>query len=214
MTTGEKIKMLRLRKGMSQEELGKKVGVQKAAINKYEKGIVVNLKMSTIAKLADALDVTPVYLMGIDDEQLPSNAISLSNIIPMPNFVRKPRLGTIACGKPILAVEEADQFDMVPENIQCDFTLKCKGDSMINARIYDGDIVYIRSQKEVENGEIAAVRVDDEATLKRVYYNGQRIILRACNPLYQDMEFEGEALNNIQVLGKAIAFTSMVQNNL
>lgn len=138
----------------------------------------------------------------------------LSNISPMPRFVQKPRLGTIACGKPILAVEEADQFDMVPENIQCDFTLKCKGDSMINARIYDGDIVYIRSQREVENGEIAAVRVGDEATLKRVYYNGQRVILRACNPLYQDMEFEGEELDTVQVLGKAIAFTSMVQNNL
>ena len=147
-------------------------------------------------------------LLRIADEVAPSN------LLPMPKFVQKPRLGTIACGRPILAVEEADQFDMVPENIQCYFTLKCKGDSMINARIYDGDIVYIRSQREVENGEIAAVRVGDEATLKRVYYNGQRVILRACNPLYQDMEFEGEELDTVQVLGKAIAFTSMVQNNL
>ena len=132
----------------------------------------------------------------------------------MPKFVKKPRLGTIACGKPILAVEEAEEFDTVPEDIPCDFTLRCKGDSMINARIYDGDIVYIREQKEVENGEIAAVRIGDEATLKKVYYNGQRIILRACNPLFPDIEYEGEDLNDITILGKAIAFTSVIRHTL
>lgn len=85
---------------------------------------------------------------------------------------------------------------------------------MINARIYDGDTVYIRRQPEVENGEIAAVRVGDEATLKRVYYNGGRIILRACNPLYRDLEYEGEALNDIEILGRAVAFTSTIRHNL
>lgn len=74
---------------------------------------------------------------------------------------------------------------------------------MIDARILDGDVVYIRQQPVVENGEIAAVRIGDEATLKKVYYNGRRIILRACNPLYADMEYEGEELNDVEILGQS-----------
>ena len=130
--------------------------------------------------------------------------------LPLPRTVKKPRLGAIACGKPILAVEEYDVYDDVPEDIPCNFTLLCKGDSMIDARIRERDIVYIRSQPVVENGEIAAVRVGDEVTLKKVYYNGRRIILRACNPLYSDLEYEGEMLNEIEILGKAAAFSSML----
>ena len=84
---------------------------------------------------------------------------------------------------------------------------------MINARIFDGDIVYIRSQPEVENGEIAAVRIGDEATLKKIYYtpSSDRITLRACNPMYPDMEYEGDKLDEIEVLGKAVAFTSTIR---
>lgn len=136
-----------------------------------------------------------------------------SNLLPPPALVRKPRLGTIACGKPILAVKEAEEFDFVPTDLECDFTLLCQGDSMINARIFDGDVVYIRQQPEVENGEIAAVRIGDEATLKKVYYipGSHRITLRACNPLYPDLEYEGDSLNDIEILGKAVAFTSRLR---
>lgn len=145
---------------------------------------------------------------------LHSPAASLpSNLLPLPALVRKPRLGTIACGKPILAVKEAEEFDFVPGDLECDFTLLCQGDSMINARIFDGDVVYIRQQPEVENGEIAAVRIGDEATLKKVYYTpgSHRITLRACNPLYPDLEYEGNSLNDIEILGKAVAFTSRLR---
>lgn len=107
-------------------------------------------------------------------------------------------------------MENISEYDDVPITIHCDFTLLCKGDSMIDARIWDGDVVYIRQQPEVENGEIAAVRIGEEATLKKVYYNGRRIILRACNPLYADMEYEGEDLNDVEILGKAVAFSSMI----
>lgn len=211
METHENIKLLRESQGLSQEALAEKVGYKdRSSIAKIESG-VVDLSQSKIAAFAKALNVTPAQLMGISDE--PSRSLP-SNILPMPKLVKKPRLGTIACGKPILAVEEAEEFDTVPEDIPCDFTLRCKGDSMINARIYDGDIVYIREQKEVENGEIAAVRIGDEATLKKVYYNGQRIILRACNPLFPDIEYEGEDLNDITILGKAIAFTSVIRHTL
>lgn len=212
MTIGERIRSVRERKKMTQEELGSHCGTTKQTIFKYENGVVTNIPLDRLDKIASALGVSTAYLMGWEPE-IP-NKNEIKNILPLPKMVKRPRLGTIACGRPILAVEEADQYDLVPEDIQCDFTLRCRGDSMINARIYDGDIVYIRAQDEVENGEIAAVRVADEATLKRVYYNGQRVILRACNPLYPDLEFEGEELDTVQVLGKAIAFTSMVQNNL
>jgi repressor LexA len=108
-------------------------------------------------------------------------------------------------------VEEAEEFDEVPEWVECDFTLRCKGDSMINARIYDGDTVYIRSQPEVENGEIAAVLVDDEATLKRVMLYPDKIVLEAANPMYEPLVYRGEEMNEVHIMGKAIAFTSMIR---
>lgn len=175
--------------------------------------------------------VTICKLLGVEAESLMNGTLKVSpnqqkdqvwsdycntaaNILPMPRFVRKPRLGTIACGRPILAVEDVDEFDDVPEGVDCDFTLKCKGDSMINARIFDGDIVYVKEQPEVENGQIAAVIIDDEATLKKVYYTpgSDRITLRACNPLYADMVYEGETLNQIRILGRAVAFTSTIRD--
>lgn len=133
-----------------------------------------------------------------------------ANVIPIPKTYKVPLVGTIACGQPILAIEEADETVEVPEFIKADFALRCKGDSMINSRIFDGDIVYVRSKPEVENGQIAAVRIGDEATLKKVYYNGQRLILRVANPLYADLEYEGEALSEVEILGEAVAFTSML----
>ena len=111
-------------------------------------------------------------------------------------------------------MEDAEEFDSVPIDVDCDFTLKCKGDSMINARIFDGDIVYIRKQPEVELGQIAAVRIGDEATLKKVYYTpgSGRMILRACNPLYGDLTYEGEELNQVEIMGLAVGFFSLVRH--
>ncbi len=106
--------------------------------------------------------------------------------------------------------ENITEYIQFPGGIDADFCLRCKGDSMINARIHDGDIVFIREQNSVENGEIVAVRFFDEAILGRVYYTPgtDRITIRACNPLFPDMEFEGDELNDIQILGKAVAFVS------
>ncbi len=207
MTIGEKIKMAREAKGLTQEQLGALCGTTKQTIFKYENGIITNIPLDRLEKMAEVLSITPMSLMGWEDT-LPSN------ILPLPNMVKKPRLGTIACGKPILAVEDAEEFDMVPDGVNCDFTLKCKGDSMINARIFDGDTVYIRSQPQVENGQIAAVRIGEEATLKKVYYTpgSDRITLRACNPMYADMVYEGDTLNQIQILGLAVGFYSIVRH--
>ncbi len=206
MDIGARLKRLREQQGLTLEQVGAHVGVNKATVQRYESG-EIDIKRNVAIKLAEVLHTDPSYIMGWSDiSPLPDN------VIPMPGFARKPRLGTIACGKPILAVEEAEEFDMVPDFIRCDFTLKCKGDSMINARIFNGDIVYIRAQPEVENGQIAAVRIGDEVTLKKVYYfpDQGRMTLQACNPLYDDLTYTGSELDQIQVEGLAVGFTSII----
>lgn len=206
------LKQRRKELGLTLSQIADMMGVAEATVQRWESGNIKSVRHEKIGKLAEILKVSPAALMGWEVQSVSPLDVSLiKNINPTPKTYKVPRLGTIACGKPILAVENAENVDNVPENISCDFTLQCKGDSMINARIYDGDIVYIKSQPEVENGEIAAVRIGDEATLKRVYYNKNRIILRACNPLYEDLEYEGSMLTDIQILGKAVAFTSLIK---
>ena len=130
------------------------------------------------------------------------------NIIPMPQTRPVPLLGTIACGEPILAEENIEAYVSVNKDIPADFALKCKGDSMINARIFDGDIVYIRRQANVDDGEIAAVLIDTEATLKRVRRYPGKLVLSPCNPMYDDLIYTAEQLDSVRILGKAVAFTS------
>ena len=169
--------------------------------------------LETLEVIADFFNVDMDYLLGKSD--IPNKyshlVYSAHNIQPLPNFVKKPRLGTIACGNPTLAIQETSELDSVPDYIHCDFTLMCKGDSMINARIFDGDIVYIRRQETVENGEIAAVLIDDEATLKRVRIFEDHLSLEPENPQYRPLVFWGEEMNNVHIIGKAVAFTSNVR---
>lgn len=117
---------------------------------------------------------------------------------------------TIAAGQPIFAEEHFESYVEAGANIRADFCLRVKGDSMINARICDEDIVFIRKQPDVNDGEIAAVLIDNEATLKRVYKKKGEIILVAENPAYKPLVYKGEELNEIRILGKAIAFQSNV----
>lgn len=205
MTMGERIKALRIQHGLTQEELGQKVGVQKSAIYKYETGLVVNLKRSMIEKLALALGVKPTYLMGLSDEE----TIIPPGFEPLPKMVKRPLVGSIACGEPITAEENIEDYVDVPENVQCDFCLRCKGDSMIDAGIHDGDIVYIHIQPEVENGQIAAVRIDGEATLKRVFWNEetQTLQLLAENRNYAPLVYTGPVLESVHIEGRAVGFT-------
>lgn len=203
MNIGSYIKELRKEKGFSQEELGSLVGVQRAAVQKWECGSVTNLKRETIKKLSEIFGVDPSCF--IDNDYM-----SYNNVFAMPKMNRIPILGTIACGTPILATENVEGETTIPEDIKADFALRCKGDSMIDARIMNGDIVYIRQQPTVENGEIAAVLIDDEATLKRVYLADGTVTLVACNSKYQPFVFTGEQLSKIRILGKAVGFTSSV----
>jgi repressor LexA len=206
MTMAENIRRLRIQYGMTQEELGNHLGVQKSAIRKYESGMVENIPRTSIQKMAELFNVRPSYLMGFEDNTLPQGARMI---------VRKrlPMLGNVACGEPIFAEEGYDTYIDVEGNTNADFCLTAKGDSMINARIFDGDILFVRSQPLVDNGEIAVVLIDDEATVKRVYYDKENntITLAPENPMYKPMRYEGEQLSRIRILGKIVSGQYVVE---
>ena len=210
MTIGERIKELRRKYGMTQDELAEKIQTTKQTIFKYENNIITNIPAKRVNAIAEVFNVSPAYIMGWDSDDRPLP----SNILPLPKTRKVPLLGNIACGEPILATENIDSYIEAPEDVECDFSLRCKGDSMIGARIMDGDIVYIREQPEVENGEIAAVLIDNmetEATLKRVYISDNQIMLVPENRAYQPITFVGEEMNRVRILGKAVAFFSLIQ---
>lgn len=215
MDLNDKIKYLREKENMTLEELAQKVGVSASTILRYETGNIKNLRRDKIKKLADALNTTPAYLMGWEDEQRkPQDDIfnKYDNIYPI-ELKKFPLLGEIACGQPVFCDEDRESYVVAGANIPADFCLKAKGDSMVNARILDGDIVFIRKQSMVDNGEIAAVAIDNEATLKRVtYYKDKNIlILKPENPKYNDLVYTGNELDKINILGLAIAFQSDVK---
>ncbi len=197
---------LRKRNKLTQNELGAMLGLAGSTISMYERGEREPSK-EALELIADHFNVPIDYLVGRWKDLAPLPA----NIIPMPTMRDVPLVGDIACGLPILAVENHDGTVQAPENIRADFALRCKGDSMINARIYDGDIVYIRQQPTVDSGQIAAVLIDDEATLKRVRIYDDHIILEAANPQYKPLVFWDEAMKDIHILGLAVAFTSAVE---
>ena len=203
-----KIRDLRSRHGLTLEQVAQQVGVGKSTVRKWETGLIANMRSDKIEKLAKALHTTPGYLMGWEDDSDSDISTLPANVIPMPEMRKIPLVGTIACGEPILNIEE---YVNVPKHIKADFALTCKGDSMINARIFDGDIVYIRQQDTVENGEIAAVLIDNEATLKRVRLFDDHISLEPENPMYKPFVYWNEEMNNVRILGKAVAFTSAVR---
>lgn len=210
MTLGDKIRAAREAAGLTQEELGKKCGTTKQTIYKYEIGKITNIPLDRLEKIADIVGVTTTSLLGWQSEEHPFTPLP-SNILPMPEMRKIPLLGTIACGAPVLAEEHIEGQADIPVNIHADFALTCKGDSMINARIFDGDIVYIRQQDTVENGEIAAVLIETEATLKRVRLFDDHIPLEPENPMYKPIVFWNEEMNEVRILGKAVAFTSTVR---
>lgn len=213
MEMGKKIHELRMQKGMTLEELGNIVGVGKSTVRKWENGIIANMKRDKILKVSVALGVSPAYLMGWQ-ESTDEEIISLNNVHPI-ELKRFPMLGDIVCGVPKYTNEDRESYVMAGTNINADFCLRASGDSMVGARILDGDIVFIRKQDMVENGEIAAVVVnnDSEATLKRLYYYPDKgvLILKPENPAYEDLIFSGNELNQVHVLGKAMAFQSDVR---
>ncbi len=204
------LKSLREDKGLSMKELARVLNIPYTTYVGYEKG-QREPSSDFLIKIADYYDTTTDYLLGATTNKSKPSPFAIENIIPLPQTKKIPLLGNIACGEPILAEENIDDYIKLDKDIPADFALRCKGDSMINARIFDGDIVYIRQQPDVENGEIAAVLINNEATLKRVYKYPHRIELRAENPTIKPFEYSDEEMNNIHILGKAVAFTSVIR---
>lgn len=206
MNIGDIMRTRRQELGLTLKEVGDYVGVGKSTVRKWEHGDIENMKRDKIALLSKILKLSPLtFITGEVEYGTPDN------IIPLPKMKKIPLLGTIACGEPILATENIEALINADENLNADFALRCKGDSMINARIFDGDIVYIREQPDVEDGEIAAVLIGEEATLKRVYKYPSKVVLRPENPLYDDMIYSKEEMNEVRILGKAVAFLSTVR---
>lgn len=210
MPFGTVLRSLRTRNHMTQKELADVLDVSESTVGMYERG-QREPAFEMLETIADYFNVDMDYLTGRSDTERVysfSPSPASRNIVPIPRMDPVPLIGTIACGTPILASENIEGSVSKPEHVTADFALRCKGDSMSGARILDGDIVYIRQQPTVDNGEIAAVLIGDEATLKRVYRYPDKIILSPANPEYEPFVYTGEEKESIRILGKAVAFTS------
>ncbi len=203
MAIGTKLREIRKQNGFSVQYAAQQLGLSPATIYRYENGSIEKIPSHIVTELCRLYGATPAQIFGWEE-----SPFTISGIEPMPSMRSVPRLGTIACGEPILATENLSGQDEIPVGIDCDFTLICKGDSMIGARIHDGDIVCIRQQPTVENGQIAAVLIDDEATLKRVYIYPNQIVLSAENPAYAPMIYTDDNRHQIRILGLAVYFIS------
>lgn len=214
MKLGDLIREYRESHDLSQRAFAIACDLSNGYISILEKGVNPNTgrpvtpTLPQLKKLADGMHITLSELLEkVDDMPVDIS----SNIIPMPSLSTLPLIGAIACGEPILALEQSEEYVDMPSSIHADFALICKGDSMINARIFDGDVVYIRQQETVDSGQIAAVLIDGEATLKRVRIFPDRIVLEPENPQYRPLVFWGSDMNEVRILGKAVAFTSMIR---
>lgn len=209
VTFGARLAALRREKDLSQAELGKLLGVSASTIGMYEKdNRQPNFEMEE--KIADFFNVDLAYLRGRQDVRtLNASAPNLQGIVPLPTGKRIPIIGAIACGTPILAQENIEGYLSINPDDGADFCLICKGDSML-PRCQNGDLVLIRKQPTVENGEIAAVRIGDEATLKKVYRSApDQLMLIAENSDFPPIVLTKDEINTVSIEGKAIGFVRM-----
>lgn len=205
MSIGTNIKMLRTNAGLSQAELGKIAGVTDKAVSTWESDIKTP-RMGAVERMASYFGVPKSAIL---DDGYQTTVHVPAGFAPLPKMVKRPLVGSIACGEPITAEENIEDYVDVPESAHCDFCLRCKGDSMIDAGIHDGDVVYIHIQPEVENGQIAAVRIDGEATLKRVFWNEetQTLQLLAENRNFAPLVYTGPVLDTVHIEGRAVGYT-------
>lgn len=202
MEVGDKLKEARISRNLTMDKLAdilnKKynLSISKSMISRWESG--KNEPLNTyLGAYAKEFGLDMNWLLGLVEEPFLANCLIKVNYPK----IKIPLVGTVKAGTPALAEENIEEYVELDKKIQADFALKVKGDSMINARIYENDIVFIRSQPDVEDGEIAVVLIGEEATLKRVYKMGGKIILRAENPAFDPIELDGT--ENVRILGKA-----------
>ena len=202
MELGERIRMLRRKCGYSMEGLGQALGVSRQTIHRYESGVIENIPRAKIARMAELFGTTSASLLGFEDA-----VFSYDGVVPVGRR-RIPVLGEIACGAPVYADEQIESYAVEDDGLRADFCLRARGDSMTGARIYDGDLVFVRACSSVENGEIGVVVIEDEATLKRVYYypEKEKLVLLPENAAYEPLVYLGSELESIKIIGKAVAF--------
>ena len=189
--------------GLTQKEIAESVGVSEATVSRWESGEIANMRRDRIAAYARALKTTPEFIMTGETpvEFRPEESVS------RPGMKQIPLVGRIACGEPILAEQNVERQVEVPADVPCDFALYCRGESMSGAGIHDGDIVYLCVQPEVENGQIAAVRIGEEATLKRVYLHRDFIELRPENPAFESIIRRRDEMNEVHIEGRVVGYT-------
>ena len=205
----EQLKKAMQIRNISQGELCKRTGIPKSAMSQYMSG-KFKPKQTRTFLIAEALRVNESWLMGFEQEPMEKKPLP-KNLIPLKKIRFVPILGQIACGEPILAEQNYEGSVMLPENVNATFALRCKGDSMIDVNIQDGDIVFVQETPEVENGEIAAVVIGDEATLKKVYYQNDTITLMPANSSFEPLVYKKEEINEIRICGKAVAVLRHIQ---
>ena len=200
----DRLSALMQEKGLNKMQLSKQSGIPYTTIDGLYKKGYEHVQLSTLEKLSAFFGVSIDYLCRSDEEI--EEQTRIANLFRPASRKRVPLVGRVACGEPILAEEHIEQY-VDTDDAQADLALMATGDSMIGARIYDGDTVFIHGQPEVENGEIAVVLIGDEATLKRVHYDEERkeLSLYPENPSYKTMHFMGEELNRVRILGKVVA---------
>ena len=194
---------------LSYQDMSDKTGLSKSTLQRYITGDIRNLGLDKLEILAKALDVTPSYLMGWEDENEEPILENIPGIILPVKMKKIPILGTIACGEPIFAEENYEGYFMLDTNLPvADFVLRAKGDSMIDADINEGDLVFFRRKSDVDNGSIAAVIIEDEATLKKVYKNESNLILQPCNSNYAPIVLSEDDHKSIRILGEMVGVYS------
>ena len=195
----------RLRMLMDEEKdtiytLAAYLNLRPSTVSRYTSGMYVP-KAPTLSQMAKRYGVNPAWLMGEDENRFPS----------FPSGSSVPILGDVAAGTPIWAEENYEGKTAIDEGEHIDFALRVRGDSMTGARIFSGDIVYVRRQPAVENGEIAVVLVDNEATVKRVFRHPDKVVLKPENDAYQDMVYYNGDGHEVCVLGKVIFVKGRVE---
>ena len=207
MKASDIIKTRRAELNLTLEDIGKYVGVGKSTVKKWESGQIENMRRDKIALLANILQVDPAAFITDGDPAIEKDLVSQHPEIFRPKMRKVPLLGKVACGQPIYSPNFDDGFALINDDIPADFALIAKGDSMTGVGINDGDVVFFREQDMVDNGQIAAVFVDDEVTLKRVVYYREKnkLILYSENPTFEPLVYIGEELDHIHIIGRAIA---------
>lgn len=202
----KRLKELRKRENITQLQFAEIFDISSGTIAMWETG-KRQPDHKTLLKIANYFNVSVDYLLG-KEKDTSFNLNEMSNIITFDNFKRIPIIGTIACGEPILAEENIEGYTHIEDVIHADFGLRCKGDSM-SPKFLDGDIVLIRQQPMVENGQIAAVIIENEATLKRVYVDQDKIVLNPENLSFAPLVYQGEQMNTVRIIGLAVGYTRL-----